>query len=680
MKNNTEKSDLTVKVEPLKKKGLFDIYGSGKKAGEQEEKMERRWWRFLTLGMLTLLPVMILAVHANSKNLIDENKEVVKEGYERLNQAAKWLSLKEFERADRWFDGAEDAFAELEQNTQFLENQSKGYQSSGLYLDAADKLIKSAVQASRLGQDLSVLLEAFRRLPADWIRQNTAGSKKSLITHDLRKMKEKIDIIRLEAVKLHQHLTGVNPRLLPEDFAAGIQKAQIHLNQLLALLNQMHLHFDAFLTLLGDNVPHRYLVLFQNTRERRATGGFIGSYALIDVNDGIITKMDVRDVYQTDGQLLEKVKSPPGIEEVADQWYMRDANYSPDFPTSAEKIRWFLEKSQGPSVDTVIAIDQTVAEALLEVAGPLPLPGFHDINSSDWTDFLSFYTESKLSNTRTPKQMLIDSIPLFKEKVLNIEYLPVLAKKIQELAKAGHIQAYSAYPPIQKLAADLKIDGTMIQVDSKTDYLSLITTSIGGNKSDAFIQTQLHHHTQVGDNGHLIDQLTVQKEHTWSEADFESWKRWRKQYPSSRVDEGTLRLIHGAGDNVDYLRIYVPPGSRLLNAEGIDLSEINRYEDLGYTVFAFQMRVFAGQKKQIRLTYELPFKMKKEDIYKFIAQMQAGAENIALKKSLETGEKHRVVQNYPAVSPAAFDLYPHYETIFNQHQVFLSAISRPLSD
>ena len=138
----------------------------------------------------------------------------------------------------------------------------------------------------------------------------------------------------------------------------------------------------------------------------------------MDVNDGKITKLEPKDVYETDGQLGQNVTPPPGIDQVADRWYMRDANYSPDFPTSAKKIMWFLEKSRGPSVDTVIAIDQTVAEEFLDLIGPIFINSSpFKISTSNFDYLFSFYSEAKVAKGQPRKNFFLNLLKSLKKKL-----------------------------------------------------------------------------------------------------------------------------------------------------------------------------------------------------------------------------------------------------------------------
>ena len=56
---------------------------------------------------------------------------------------------------------------------------------------------------------------------------------------------------------------------------------------------------------------------------------------------------------------------------IAPQWYFWDANWWADWPTSANKLMWFYEKSNGPTVDGVVSFTPTVMEELLKIIGPI---------------------------------------------------------------------------------------------------------------------------------------------------------------------------------------------------------------------------------------------------------------------------------------------------------------------
>ncbi|MCK5607413.1 DUF4012 domain-containing protein, partial [Candidatus Pacearchaeota archaeon] len=518
-----KKSKLTVQFKPLNQEGFFDIKAPDSqgipKIVEQPEIAEEKkagWWTFFGMAFSIFLVLAGVGMAMNVKDIISLNKNIAFAGYDNLKEGATSLANQDFEQASVFFEGAESSFEELQENTSFLTARANQYLKSSLYLDTAQKLIESGVGVSKISQELTQLLSDARSIPQVFVQQNLNDDQSVQLTTLVNAQKSRLQKILMEASLLKKNLTTLNVDALPKDLREKLEVAQGYISQFVTALNEVDQNFEAALTLLGDKTPHRYLVLFQNNHEMRATGGFIGSYALVDVNDGAITKMEVKDVYETDGQLSEFVPPPPGINKVADQLYLRDANYSPDFPTSAQKIMWFLEHSRGPTVDTVVAIDQTIAEKLLVLMGPIVVPSFpFALRADNFNDLISYNIEAKLSETYTPKQILIDLMPVFKEKLLSLQDFSPLNDLTHNLISSRHIQVYSDHAGIQTLVEKLKVDGRMVAAEPDMDYLSVVTTAIGGNKSDAFIKTKLSHHTEVGNLGMITDHLSIQKNHTW---------------------------------------------------------------------------------------------------------------------------------------------------------------------
>lgn len=137
---------------------------------------------------------------------------------------------------------------------------------------------------------------------------------------------------------------------------------------------------DAF----GFREPKKYLVLLQNNTELRPTGGFMGSFALITMNRGRPT-IRVEDIYTPDGQVKGHVDPPTPIQEAFQlgEWRLRDANWDPNFPTSAQTIEWFMDKGGITDIDGTIATNLIVFEEVLKILGPIHLPDYKEVITAE---------------------------------------------------------------------------------------------------------------------------------------------------------------------------------------------------------------------------------------------------------------------------------------------------------
>jgi len=94
---------------------------------------------------------------------------------------------------------------------------------------------------------------------------------------------------------------------------------------------------EVLASMLGRDGLRRYLVIFQNPSELRPTGGFMGSYAELDVLHGEIQRLEVPGggTYDIQGQLTTQFIPPEPLQLIADRWEFQDSNWSPDFPKAA---------------------------------------------------------------------------------------------------------------------------------------------------------------------------------------------------------------------------------------------------------------------------------------------------------------------------------------------------------
>ncbi len=142
---------------------------------------------------------------------------------------------------------------------------------------------------------------------------------------------------------------------------------------------------------LGQSAPKNYLILFQNDKEIRPTGGFITAYTFLRLDKGHISTTVSDDIYRLDEKLLATCESkvcpltPPApivkyLPEVSGKprsaWSLRDSNISPDLPTAASEFeRIYQLIGEGLPFDGIITIDTQVVEELINVTGPVDVFG-----------------------------------------------------------------------------------------------------------------------------------------------------------------------------------------------------------------------------------------------------------------------------------------------------------------
>ncbi len=131
-------------------------------------------------------------------------------------------------------------------------------------------------------------------------------------------------------------------------------------------------------TILGADAPRRYMVLFQNLAEVRATGGMPGAFVVVEAHKGTVSIVDQGSA----AGALQTFPEPvlPLDEDAEDLYtdrlgtYPANINLTPHFPTVAQLAREMYRLRTGVTVDGVLATDPVALSYLLRAMGPVPMP------------------------------------------------------------------------------------------------------------------------------------------------------------------------------------------------------------------------------------------------------------------------------------------------------------------
>ena len=522
------------------------------------------------------------------------------------------------------FSSGGDFFANADKKFSDIQNKLQGVNQlfitlAGIIPGQTAETISSGNHLINGGQALSEALVILSEAAPNWFSQNS----------NLLNIPEAIggDLAKITPLftKANDEFSRVDANVIPEEHRQQFEDARGALANLSDQLAQFKSGVAGISDLLGNNGERRYLVLFQNNRELRPTGGFIGSYSLIDVKNGKIANIETPKggPYDITPNFTEFIKPPLPLQFINPRWEFHDANWFPDFPTSAEKIQWFYEKSGGPTVDGIIAITPNVLTRLLKIAGPLEIAEYATtVNDSNVIDILEKQTEDsqdKLDNI--PKKIIAVMFPKLLEKILSADLKKgseILGALNDSLAQKD-ILLYSNNQSLETAFEDLDWSGIIKSTDS--DYLMVVGANLGGGKTDQVVDELLDLKTKIKEDGTIINSLTISRKHNGN--------------PDDQFESMT---------NQEFIRIYVPEGSTLISASGFKgpspvkmfQSEIALSEDedlvniegspvidersgtrttqeFGKTVFGNWMIVKPGEFAQATFEYELPFKLQKPE-------------------------------------------------------------------
>lgn len=406
------------------------------------------------------------------------------------------------------------------------------------------------------------------------------------------------------SLSLLESMLKNNPQLKKSKlFGLGekISSAQNQLGQYrqhLELAHKMIVHAPE---ILGLNGQRTYLVLLQNNSELRATGGFIGSFALVTFENGVLLDIKVEDVYTADGQLLGYVEPPEPIKRYLGEasWFLRDSNFDPNFPASAENAAWFLDKQINTQVDGVFALNLFVIQKLLEATGPLMVP-----DQSQPIDSHNFYQAAQTASEvgffpgSTQKRDFLGKLANTLLQSLweaDQHTSLVAAQSLLEMANNKQFLLYFKNQQVQQSVSELgwsgQIDqsscaGKTLAQECVDDYLAVVESNFGVNKANFFVDRSVKLDVDLA-SSQVTNTLTI--DYT-NRSPGEAWP---------------------AGSYKNYLRVYIPKGSVVtkvnLDGKKLDLeSKVDIYNKNNKTVVGFLVTVAPLKSSKVEVWYQTP--------------------------------------------------------------------------
>jgi len=363
-----------------------------------------------------------------------------------------------------------------------------------------------------------------------------------------------------------------------------------------------------------------YLFLLQNNTEMRPTGGFIGTFGILKVKDGDIKYFATDNVYNLDepAEAYLNVEPPWPLTHYNKvyKWFLRDSNWSPDFPTAAQKAEWFYHQEKGSekNIDGIIAVTPSFIESLLTVTGEIPVNGI-TFTHENLIETLQYQVEKGFLRQGLAEGERKEIIGVLSQKILDEifalpqEKWPDLWSVFAEDISEKQILIFVKDEYIQNLILKENWGGEVQSISG--DYLMVIDANLASLKTDPDV-TRTIEYTLRQDGKNLISDVNITYDH---QGDL-TWKTTRYR---------------------TYTRIYVPKGSKLLKVEGamVDckLSEegsVETTEELDKTVFGTFICIEPGEKKTLSFKYKLPddiYLKLKNNTYDLLVQKQAGAQN-----------------------------------------------------
>ncbi len=549
-----------------------------------------------------------------------------------LEQAEANLGGLDIAKAVSNFSNAYDDFSKTESSLNFMGGYLGGLMAEipgNSQYKSARNLAEAGKLFSKAGKSLASALVSISKA-GEILNPNNANA--GLVTN----LKTALTASQSDIHKAVSLLADIDASVIPENKKASFAEFQKKIPEILKLADDGVEYSRFFENLIAVNGSKKYLILFENPSELRPTGGFPGSYGILNFDNGKLEQFKVDDVYNLDGQLKENIIPPKELQHITPTWGMRDANWFIDFPTSARKTMEFFGKEAGYNVDGVITFSPIIVGKILEVTGPIELSDYGlTLTSANFMQQIQAEIEYGPNRTQ-PKSILVDLAPRLLEKIYSSDSSKWL--KIFNILLSSpenkDVLMYFKDLSLESFVLEHGFSGKIKDSSGEEDYLMATISNIKGSKTDMVTDNSMKLYVSY-EGGVIKHRLIITRKHNGGSEKYGFYNRANPAYIRVLVPDGAKLISIDGNDRIDPKPLINYAKSDFVKDD--DLSsfeasyEINNkdgvitYEESGKKGFGFWLVVDPGETKTVELSYETPARNINKD-YQLYVQKQPGLE------------------------------------------------------
>lgn len=573
-----------------------------------------RKWALVALGaffVLVALPLANLALQAKAAG----------KSVDFLIEAAK---IQDFPEIKRGIEKSKKSFGSLNLSLSFI-GWTKFIPFFGGYTRDVGHLVNAGVYSLEAGEIFVNTIEPYADiigfggtsvLGTSTGGEQTTQERLDFVVKTVPKLVPKIDEIAAKMARVRDEVSLINPNRYP--VRIGQREIRQRIVDGLTFTDQ----FTSFLVdgkdliaqtpyLLGMDKPRTYLVLFQNDKELRPTGGFMTAYSIMKVDRGRFEPVLSNDLYNLDDSYKPSLATPEPIVDyikgpylIDKKFRLRDMNWDSDFENSMTLFTKEAEKVDIKDIDGVIAVDTHLLVNILKVIGPIGVPEYGDFSTEiveecrcpqvihELESFADVegpvvwdpagtgkivYAPPNYDNRKKIIGPLMNSI------VSNAmgqpkDKLPGLFNAVFKSLDEKHVLFFLFDEKSQAAVESFGIGGKVSQFDG--DYLMIVDANLGGRKSNLYVTQEVEQKYEITNQG-VEKTLTI-------------------TYKNPEKHDGWLNSVLP-----NWVRVYVPEGSELIASEGLT-DEDEPYEEFGKTVFAGFFELRPEGVARVTLKYKFP--------------------------------------------------------------------------
>lgn len=346
--------------------------------------------------------------------------------------------------------------------------------------------------------------------------------------------------------------------------------------------------------LLGSESPADYLVVYQNEKEIRASGGLLSAYGSMTIDKGeLASDISATDMWDLEGYVSWTLGKDTGYRNIYGQnalmnsgcgsTYLRaqDAGIYPDLHVSLDMFKDYYDiahknnPKKYPGYDHVVIVNTFFASDIISLVEPLEVEGIQ-IDSQTAAKVIFGETSTQPFDPAIRKEFVGKVATALQEKfkLLSAADFTRVVQMFIRTAQAKNIAFYSKDAAAQAYFDNLGLSGRT-EKNFAGDYFQLSEAQNCSLKSNFYLYDTVTQNINIDDAGNIKKDVSIE------------WVNEKVYDPKEpHVISNSASFRYRA-----WVRLYMPKGSDVLSSDGLRKS-YNFYRPVEY--FDEKMGYFAS--------------------------------------------------------------------------------------
>lgn len=355
-------------------------------------------------------------------------------------------------------------------------------------------------------------------------------------------------------------------------------------------------------SMMGADGPRTYLMGFQTNAEARGTGGLLGGFGILRLDNGVPTVDNLGPNTQ-----LADASAAVDLGREFNEVYgwtnpltdFRNSNLSPHFPFAAQIWKSMWERQAGAPIDGVIAIDPVALSYVLGAIGSVMLADGEVITQENVVELTESTAYIRFPTDQAARKKYLQDIAnaVVTKMTGHIQSPRKLLDALGRAASERRIAAWVASPDDQTLLETTQLAHAV--PDDSAPYAAVIINNLAGNKMDYYLHREIEYVADGCDGDTRDSTITARLANT------STGKPLPDYVGGSAGLSADVPLKVPNGTMITAVRIIATDGARLMSvtSNGKRVAAITS-RDRGHPSFEVQVVIPPGQSGELvfRLT------------------------------------------------------------------------------